>query len=180
MLGIVKGHGGFLQVYSHPGQGTLFTTYLPAEEIGSEGDQVAKPLVDFQGSGETILFVDDEPSVREAARAVLRRLNFNPITAIDGTDGLIQAAQHRRELHAVITDMHMPHMDGLAFVRTLRRMLPEIPITVASGRMDDALSGEFKSLGVPSRLDKPFTEAQLVESLKHLLSPNPTVTHDTI
>ena len=170
VLGIVKGHDGFLQVYSHPGQGTIFTTYLPAENAGSEVEPIAKPELDFRGRGETILFVDDEPSVREAARAVLRRLNFNPLTAIDGTDGLIQAAQHRTELHAVITDMHMPHMDGLAFVRTLRRMLPDIPITVASGRMEDALSGEFKALGVPSRLDKPFTEGQLVESLRNLLS----------
>ena len=84
---------------------------------------------------------------------------------------MIQAVQHHTELRAIITDLHMPHMDGLAFVRTLRRILPDIPIVVASGRMEDALAGEFKALGVTSRLDKPFTEAQLAEVLKSLLAP---------
>jgi two-component system cell cycle sensor histidine kinase/response regulator CckA len=65
----------------------------------------------------------------------------------------------------------MPHMDGLAFVRTLRKMMPDIPVVVASGRLDDALAGEFKRLGVTTRLDKPFTEGQLAEALKQVLAP---------
>jgi CheY-like chemotaxis protein len=60
-------------------------------------------------------------------------------------------------------------MDGLAFVREIRRMLPDIPIVLASGRMEAALAGEFKTLGVTNRLDKPFTEQQLAEALKTVL-----------
>ncbi|MDZ4288127.1 MAG: response regulator, partial [Prosthecobacter sp.] len=67
--------------------------------------------------------------------------------------------------------LHMPHMDGLSFVRSLRRLLPDIPIMVASGRLEDAEAGEFKILGVTSRLDKPFTQTQLAEALKNLLAP---------
>ncbi|MEY4387517.1 MAG: hypothetical protein RLY20_2800, partial [Verrucomicrobiota bacterium] len=171
VMGIVKGHGGFLQVYSQPGQGSTFTAYLPAERAGSDTELVTKPAVEFRGQGETILLVDDEAGVREIGRAVLRRLNFNPLTATDGMDALMQAAQHRTELRAIITDLHMPHMDGLTFVRTLRRMLPDLPIMVVSGRMEDAVAGEFKTLGVTCRLDKPFTEAQLADALKNLLAP---------
>jgi CheY-like chemotaxis protein len=171
VMGIVKGHGGFVHVYSLPGKGSTFTAYLPAEGAGSDTQHITKAVVEFRGQGETILFVDDEAAVREMARAVLRRLNFEPLTATDGTDGLMQAVQHRTELRAIIADLHMPHLDGLAFVRALRRMLPDIPVVVASGRMDDAVAEEFKTLGVTSRLDKPFTEAQLAEALKNLLAP---------
>jgi two-component system cell cycle sensor histidine kinase/response regulator CckA len=115
--------------------------------------------------------VDDEVSVRQVARAVLERLNFHVITATDGMDGLIQAAENRRELDAVITDVHMPHMDGIHFVRALRRMLPDIPIVVSSGRENNEMKEELKILKVCVQLDKPFTEGQLAEVMRDIFSP---------
>lgn len=168
--GIVKGHGGFLKVYSQLAQGSSFAVYLPAESSPGETKVVPKAESAFHGNGETILLVDDEPEVRDIARAVLRRLNFKPLTAVDGADGLIQAAQHRKDLRAVITDLHMPRMDGLAFVRSLRQMLPDIPVVVASGMMEAALAGEFNALDVACSLNKPYTEVQLAEVLKKILT----------
>ena len=160
VMGIVKAHRGFLQVYSQPGQGSTFAVYLPpdqqAHEHTSEGT-ITKDVA-FHGQGETVLFIDDEHSVREMAREVLERLNFRPLTGTDGADGLMQAAEQRTTLRAIVTDLHMPHMDGLAFVRALRRTLPDIPVVVASGLMEDAMVEEFRLLGVTNRLDKPFSE----------------------
>jgi len=168
VIGIIKSHGGFVRVYSVAGQGTTFTVYLPADAEGAD-DSLAdaeKPIDTFRGNGETILVADDEPAVRQAARAVLTALNFNVLTAVDGTEALIKVAEHRAELRAVLTDLHMPHMDGLSFVRALKRMLPEVGIIVASGRLDEREASEFKTIGVSALLEKPFTQEMLVEVLK--------------
>jgi len=171
VIGIVKGHGGFMQVYSHPGQGSVFTAYLPAEVAENNLAQAAKTEVKFRGQGETILVVDDEASVRSMASAVLRRLNFKTVTATDGADGLLQAAKHRTDLRAIITDLHMPHMDGLSFIRVLRRMLPDIPVVVTSGLLEDAAAKEFKTLGTVAHLNKPFTENELLAVLQDIFAP---------
>lgn len=167
---ITNGHGGFLHVESKPGSGSTFSVYLPAAGQEHPAGPLPHTPSEFRGNGETILFVDDEVPVREIARAVLRRLNFAPLTATDGADALQQLARHRTDLRAIITDLHMPRMDGLALVRSVRRTFPEVPILVTSGRLDDAVAGELKTLGVTHCLDKPFTESQLAGALKSLLA----------
>jgi PAS domain S-box-containing protein len=171
VMGIIKGHDGFLQVQSQPGQGSTFTAFLPVHSAGSDTEHIIKAAAGFRGQGETILIVEDDDSVRKVVCAVLRRLNFNPLAATDGADGLLRALENRAELRAVITDLHMPHMDGLAFVRALRRMLPDIPVAVASGRMEEAMAEELKTLGVTCWLTKPFTEPELAETLKTFFAP---------
>jgi CheY-like chemotaxis protein len=66
-------------------------------------------------------------------------------------------------------DLHIPLMDGLTFVRALRRVLPDVPVVVASGRVDEAAAAELLRHGVTRRLDKPFTEPQLARELNRLL-----------
>ncbi|MDB6028936.1 MAG: hypothetical protein JWM68_5159 [Verrucomicrobiales bacterium] len=170
VIGIVKGHGGFLQVSSEPARGSIFTAYLPADRAKAEIAIAANTKPGFRGREEMILLVDDEAAVREIGGAILRRLNFKVITASDGADGLKQVAAHQAELRAVITDFHMPHMDGLSFVRELRGLLPTIPIIVATGRMEEKALEEFKMLGIAAHLDKPFTEQQLAEELRPIFS----------
>lgn len=166
--GIVRSHGGFIQVYSTPGRGSRFAVYLPAHsEVDGPVVAPAAPRESgFRGSGETILVVDDEAAVRTVTRTVLTALNFVVVTAVDGTDGLIQAADRRGELRAVITDLHMPDMDGLGFVRALKRIAPEVGVIVASGHLDDSEAAEFKRLGVDVILDKPFTQEKLEHALR--------------
>lgn len=84
---------------------------------------------------------------------------------------MLQAAKHRADLRAIITDLHMPHMDGLTFLRVLRRMLPEIPVIVTTGLLYDEASEEFKALGAITHLEKPFSENQLATVLQAIFAP---------
>lgn len=118
-----------------------------------------------------MLFVDDEPAVREVGRTVLERLGYQPLVATDGADALLKATEQRQHLAAVVTDLHMPHLDGLAFLRALRRSQPDMPVIVASGRVEESVWAELQSLGVQQRLDKPFTQLQLANALGAVLRP---------
>jgi len=170
--GIVKGHNGFIRVQSLPQAGSAFEIYLPAEPHPSGPVAAAPATSSFRGAGERILFVDDEREVCEIARAVLLRLNFNALIATDGASGLAQAIANRASLRAVVTDLHMPQMDGLELVRNLRRELPDVPIVVASGRMEAATEQQLRALGVRVILDKPFTEDLLRSALQRALTPS--------
>jgi PAS domain S-box-containing protein len=175
VLGIVKSHGGFVEVHSLPGQGTTFAVHLPVGEAGDEKSRAPlDPKVTFRGNGEMILVVDDTATVRHISRLVLTAMNFNVLTAADGTEALVLVAENRAELRAVITDFQMPHMDGLTFVRVMKRMLPAAGVIVYSGRLTEVEATEFRALGVSSILEKPFTQDRLVEALRTVF-PEPSV-----
>ena len=176
VAGILRGHGGFIRVDSTPGKGSLFTVYFPVADVDSQAAPGSRAPVNsatapgkYQGHGEGVLVVDDEPMIREIATEVLTTLGFSVTVAIDGTDGLIKVAEKRDILKLVITDLHMPDLDGLGFARVLRRMAPEVKILVISGRMEARAVAEFASLGVTHFLKKPFNQHKLVTALQELI-----------
>ncbi|MDZ4287153.1 MAG: ATP-binding protein, partial [Prosthecobacter sp.] len=111
--GIVRSHGGFIQVYSGSGGGTTFSVYLPsAEWLPSTMHFDGEPDIAFSGRGEMILFLDDEIDIRSLMRDALSSLNYRVITCANGMDALKCASEKRESLAAFITDLHMaclPH-----------------------------------------------------------------------
>jgi PAS domain S-box-containing protein len=171
VIGIVKSHGGFVQVNSRLGEGTQFKVYLPACDTPKDSEKKLKAVPLPQGQGELVLLVDDEESIRRVARQTLERHGYRMIEASDGTQGLAQYTQHQSEVRLVITDLAMPFMDGPAFIHALRQLNPQVKIIAMSGHQSKASVGHLPPKLVQALLTKPFHAADLLQTLQQVLHP---------
>ena len=170
VVGIIKSHGGFVNVYSEVGRGTQFKVYLSAVEAMET--QEAEELEMPSGHGELILVVDDEAAICETTKTSLETYNYKVLTASDGIEAVALYVQHREEISLVLVDMMMPSMDGPTTIRTLQKINPLVKIIAVSGLTSSDKVAAAASAGVKTFLEKPYTAKELLQTINEVLTAN--------
>ncbi|RII26450.1 MAG: hypothetical protein CXR30_16345 [Geobacter sp.] len=168
VLGIVRGHRGAIKIYSEPGRGTTFKILLPASGKPGEIFNDAVPWHDWQGSG-TVLFVDDEETVRGIGGEMLRELGFNVVTADNGLEA-IRIFKETPDIAFVILDLTMPHLDGEQCFRELRQIRPDVKVIISSGYNEHEVTQKFVGKGLAGFIQKPYKLSVLKEAITPLIS----------
>ena len=169
VYGIVKQSGGYIWVYSEPGQGTTFKIYLPRVDQPVEGTGAEPHPVNVLRGTETILLVEDDPQLRQLSSSVLAHCGYNVLTASTPEEGLGICKNNRSDIRLLITDVVMPRMNGRQLAERVIKMRPRIRVLYISGYTDNAIV----HYGVLDPglwfLPKPFTLSALVGKVREVL-----------
>lgn len=169
VMTVVRGHGGFLNVYSEVGRGTRFKVYLPATISPELEAKAAERTGMLRGHGELVLLVDDEAAIRIVGEQILTALGYRVLTAEDGAEAVALGIQQITDLKLLITDMMMPIMDGAATIRALRRLAPGLKVIAMSGLDSTDQERDPSKTGANAFLSKPFTAETLARTAHQLL-----------
>jgi PAS domain S-box-containing protein len=162
--GIVRAHGGRMQVESAVGKGSTFRVCFPGVERRVRSEE--PPAVSEAGTGGTILVVDDEPALRKMAQVILEHSGYKVLVAEDGREAVEVFDQHADTITVILLDMTMPVMSGEEAFRLIRKIRADVPIVVSTGYNEGATRELFESDTVVGFVQKPYTAARLCERIR--------------
>ena len=166
--GIVKNHGGILEVSSKKGAGAVFSIFLPASEKEVIKDKELSS--EIMTGDETILLVDDEDIIIDVGTELLMQMGYEVLSAKSGNESIKLYKANQDKIDMVILDMIMPEMDGGETYDNMRQINPDIKVLLSSGYSIDGQATEILKRGCSGFIQKPFNIEKLAEKIREILN----------
>ncbi|MEA3359257.1 MAG: PAS domain S-box protein, partial [Thermodesulfobacteriota bacterium] len=167
--GIIKNHGGIINVYSEKGEGATFNIYLPASVSGirDQGSGVSEDII--RHGDETILLVDDEDMVREVGGEMLKAMGYKVMLAGSGQEAIDVYRENQDKIHMVILDMIMPDMGGGDTFDTLKEINSDVKVLLSSGYSINGQAQDILDRGCIGFIQKPFNMKDISRKIREVL-----------
>jgi two-component system cell cycle sensor histidine kinase/response regulator CckA len=167
--GIIESHQGFIELATATGRGTTFRVNVPAAEADHPSDPLKAAPYLPRGDGQLVLLVDDEAANREVTHAMLARYGYRVLSTGRGTDAVSLFIPRADEISLLITDVHMPNLDGASLTRILQRIKPGLKVLAISGLAGGEMADPERF--AHDHLSKPFKPEALLHKVHQLLIP---------
>ena len=165
--GIIKGHGGYIDVDSKKGHGTTFRVYLPASE--KQVRKAVSPAVPLIKGTESVLLVDDEEVVLEIGQELLEAMGYRVLSARNGEEAIEVYEKNQDDIDIVVLDMIMPSMGGGEAYDRIKEFNPDVKVLLSSGFSIDGKAAEILRRGCNGFIQKPFTMNELSQKIREIL-----------
>ncbi len=170
IYGIVKQNNGLINVYSEPGQGSIFTIHLPRLVADEDTDKAMPQKRAAAGGTETILLVEDELSILRMTRMMLEKKGYTVLSAATPTEALEKAKYHSGVIDLLMTDVVMPEMNGRDLSGQITDLYPDIRLLFMSGYTANVIAHQGILDDGVTFIQKPFSMAEMTEKLREVLN----------